>query len=119
MIIKEKVLHDQNLHKNFCTFVQSPMLEQKEMMSDHETFFIPKITLQRIDIVLHHEMEINMTEALPKIVHVLDMITINEILDPNILLIEHTDHLTDAIFLLDTDHILFPETTILQKNVSI
>ena len=57
-----------------------------------------------------------MTKALLlKIIHVLDMITIDEILHPIVLFIEHTDHLTDAILVLGIDHALIPETTILQN----
>ena len=56
-----------------------------------------------------------MTEALLlNFIHVLDVITINEILDLIVLTIDHTDHLTDAILVLDTDHVLIQQTTILQ-----
>ena len=56
-----------------------------------------------------------MTEVLLlKIIHFLEMININEIPDPIVLLIDHTDHLTDAIFVLDTDHVLNTVTTILR-----
>ena len=56
-----------------------------------------------------------MTEApLLTITHVLDMTTINEILDPIVLLVVHKDLLTDVIVVLDTDHVLIQETTILQ-----
>ena len=48
-----------------------------------------------------------MTEVLPlNITHVHDMIITNEILDCVVLLIDHTDHLIDAILVLDTDHVL-------------
>ena len=70
----------------------------------HETSIITKITSHRTDIVLHHEIEIIITEALLKIIHVPDKITINEILNPIVLLIDLTDHLTDAVLVLDTDH---------------
>ena len=43
------------------------------------------------------------------------MININEILDPIVLLLDHTDHLTGTILVLDTDHVLIPETTISQN----
>ena len=61
MMIKEKTMHQQNLHKNlsYNTFVQTLMIEQNEMMTDqvnittddvvevhHETIFIQKTTLQ-------------------------------------------------------------------------
>ena len=61
-----------------------------------------------------------MNEALLfKIIHVLDMITIDEILDPIVILIEQTDHLTDVIHVLDIvdiDHVLIQATTILQNT---
>ena len=50
-----------------------------------------------------------------KIIHVFDMITVDEILHPIVLLIEHTDHLTDAVLVLDIDHVLIPETKFLQN----
>ena len=82
----------------------------------HETSIIQKITLHRTDTVLHHEIKIIMTETLLlKIIHVLDMITIDDILDPIAHLIEHTDHLRDAILVQNIDHVLFLETTILQN----
>ena len=60
-----------------------------------------------------------MTEALLlKIIHVPNMITINEILDPIVLLINHTDHLKDVILVQDTDHVLFQETTIFKNILS-
>ena len=107
------------------------MLEQKEMMIDqmniptdnaveviynHETTFIPKLTPHRSDIILHHEIEIIMTEALLlKNIKVLDITTINKILDPIVLHIDHTNHLTDGILVLNTDHVLIQKTTILQN----
>ena len=45
------------------------------------------------------------------------MISINEILDPIGFLIDHTDQLTDAILVLETDHVLIQETTILQDTL--
>ena len=59
-----------------------------------------------------------MTDALLlKIIHVPDMITINEILDPIVLILDHTYHLTDAILDLDLDPVLIQETTILQDTL--
>ena len=43
------------------------------------------------------------------------MITVDEILHPIVLLIEHTDHLTDAVLVLDIDHVFIPATKILQN----
>ena len=82
------------------------MTEQKEMTTDqtnlttdnvvevpHEAI-IPKIPFHKTDIVLHHEIEIIMTEVqLLSITHVHDMIIITEILDGIVPLIDHTDHL--------------------------
>ena len=83
----------------------------------HEITIIPKITSHRTDTVLHHEIELIMTEALLlKIIHFPDMITNNEILDPIVHLIYHTDHLTDVTLVQDTCHVLIKETTFL-KNI--
>ena len=92
------------------------MIEQKELMTDqpniitdnvveghHETTSIPRRTLQRTDVVLHQKIGIIMTEALFKILYVPDIITINEILDPIVLLVDHTDKVTHAILVLDTN----------------
>ena len=55
-----------------------------------------------------------MTEALLlRIIHVPDMITVNEILDPIVLLLDHTDTFS-PILVLDTDHVLIQDITILQ-----
>ena len=55
-----------------------------------------------------------MTEVLLlNITLVHDMILINETLDRIVLRIDHTDHLTDAILVLDTDHVLIQEITLL------
>ena len=130
MKTKEKAMHDQNFHKNHCynTFVQTLTIEQNEIMTDqmnnttdnvvevhHETTNIPIITLHRTDIVLRHEIEIIMTEEVfLKMTHVIDLITTNKNLDPIVPLIEHTDHFSDVILVLDIDPILFPETTFSQ-----
>ena len=60
------------------------MTDQMNISSDnavevqHETTILAKITSHRTETVLHHEMEIIMTETLLlKIIHVSDMITIN------------------------------------------
>ena len=127
MIIKEKSMQDQNLHKNLLcnTSVQTLKIKQKLVTDQmniitavevrHESAKILKIFPHRTDIVIHHEIEIIMTEALLKVMHVPDMLTINETLDPIVLLIDHTDHPTDVILVQDTDHFLIQETTILQN----
>ena len=48
------------------------------------------------------------------ITHIHDMIKINEIVDRIVLLVDHTDPLTDATLILDTDYVLIQKTTILQ-----
>ena len=133
-MIKEKQMQGQNIHKKFLYnfFVQTLRIEQKELMTyqmdittdnvvvvHYETTIIPMKTPQRPDIVLHHETEVIMTKVLLlKFIHVLDMITINEILDPIVFLIDYTDQLTDPILVLDTNHVLIPEPTIFTKYTS-
>ena len=57
-----------------------------------------------------------MTESLlPKIIHILYMIDINEILDHIVPFLEHIDQLRDAILVLHIDQVLIPETTTLQN----
>ena len=76
------------------------------------------ITPHRTDIVLHHKIELIMTEALLfTIIHVPDGITINETLDSIVLLFDQTDHLTDVILVIETDHVLIPKTMILQNII--
>ena len=82
----------------------------------HRITIIPKVTPHRIDIVLQQEIELIMTEdLLLKIIQVPDMITINKVLDPIVLFINHTDHLTDVILVQERIHVLIQEATILQN----
>ena len=128
-MIKEKPMRDQNLHKNvlYNVFVPTPtkqtekMREQTKITTNtavevhHETAITTKITAHRTDTSLHHAIEITMTEVqLRNIILVQGMIIINEILYRIVLLIDHRDHLTDAIFVVDTNHVPIQEITILQ-----
>ena len=73
-----------------------------------------KLISHKTETALHHEIEITMTEVLLlNITLVHDMIVINETLDRIVLRIDHTDHLTDAILVLDTYHVLIQEITLL------
>ena len=81
----------------------------------HEADTITKITAHRTYTSLHHAIEMTLTKVLLRnITLVHDMIIINETLDRIVLLIDHTDHLTDAIFVVDTNHIPIQEITTLQ-----
>ena len=82
----------------------------------HRITIIPKVTPHRIDIVLQQEIELIMTEdLLLKIIQFPDMITINKVLDPIVLFINHTDHLTDVILVQERNHVRIQEATILQN----
>ena len=104
------------------SFVQTLMIEQQEMIIDqmnitidnavevhHET--LQKITPHRTTIVLHHDRNHYDRNSTPR--SYTRSRYDNYQLDPIVLLIDHTDHLTDAILVLDTDQVLFRETTIL------
>ena len=114
----------------YIASVQTLRIEATEMMTDqmnlttdnavevhHETTAITKIVSHRSDIVLHHQSEIIMTKAvlLKLIMHVPNIITINESQDLIVLLIDHTDHLRDVIPNLDTDHVRIRVTTYSQN----
>ena len=123
-------MRDQSLYKNLLYHLSVPTLktDHTELITEpttfttdnvgevhHETAIITKITSHRPDIALHHEIKITRTEVLLlNITVVHDMIMIKETLDGIVLLIDHTDHLTDASLDRDTDHIPIQEITILQ-----
>ena len=118
---KKTPMRDQSLHRNLLYNISGLTLitKQTEWMTKqmttttdhtvevhHETTTIIKTTLHNTDSVLHHETEITLAVVLHLIltlVHV--MIIINETLD-RIVLIDHTDDLSDAILLLDTSPVL-------------
>ena len=57
---KKKPMHDQNLHKSllYNTFVQTPRIEQKQMMTDQMSFITDKL------VEVHHETTISISKSL-------------------------------------------------------
>ena len=131
-MIKERHMRDQCLHRSLSynisgltvTINQTELLtKQMTTTTDHvaeahhETTTILKTTPHNTDTVLHHKIGITMTEViLLKITLVHVMIIMNETLGCFVLLIEHTDHLTDAISILDAGPVLIQGLTILHDS---
>ena len=76
--------------------VQTIITTDNVVESHHETGFVQKIP-HRTNTSLHHEIEITMTEVLLlNITHPHDMITINEVPDRIVLLIDHISSYTSS-----------------------
>ena len=125
MKTKQMLMLDQILHKNllYNTFVLLPMIEQNNMIHDtevevhHEINITVKITIHKIDIVLHLEIDLVMTRILlPHKTHDHDTTIIKDIRDPIAHLTDpHTDPRIDVTLVTDIDHVRIQEiTTILQ-----
>ena len=124
-MINEKHTQDQNLNKNFLysPYVTIPKNGQKGMTIDqintpidtvvellHEISTIPGTMLHKTDIALRLEIDTFMNEVLLlNVIHALDMISGNKVLDLIVALIDLIDHLTEGIFVTEKDRVQIQE----------